>query len=244
MRSDSHQLIPFVIRTHWKYTSWTKISFSFFAEDKDNIEAGYYQVDSGSLAGCVAGKDIHVLLPFRTFFDGEIKASTFLHGFEITSNRVFGSQSPLEVQIINTSVNVTGIAVTISVTTATQVQALFVSYIAIGSAFKDAYFGSYDYITYDATTQLTHSTSVDLSNNLVDFYGFNGFILNNNGADFKLSSKWNGVQFNFESNSNFRYVNFNYLFIVGSACSHCDGYPIFYNGDCVAYCPSNANFNG
>ena len=94
VRSDSFGIIPFVIRTHWKYTSWTKLSFSFIAEDRDNIEAGYYQVDSGALAGCVAGKDIHVLLPFRTNFKGSIKALTFLHGFEITSNKVFGSNSP------------------------------------------------------------------------------------------------------------------------------------------------------
>lgn len=82
VRSDSNGVIPFVIRTHWKYTSWTKISFSFFAEDKANIEAGYYQIDSGSLAGCNTGKDIHVLLPFRTNFKGtNIKTATFLHGF-------------------------------------------------------------------------------------------------------------------------------------------------------------------
>ena len=81
VRSDSYGVIPFVIRTQWKYTSWTKISFTFLAEDRENIEAGYYQVDSGSLAGCVAGKDIHVLLPFRTNFKGAIKAQTFIHGF-------------------------------------------------------------------------------------------------------------------------------------------------------------------
>lgn len=81
VRSDSNGVIPFVIRTHWKYTSWTKISFSFFAEDKDNLEAGYYQVDSGSLAGCIAGKDIHILLPFRTYFEGDILATTFLNGY-------------------------------------------------------------------------------------------------------------------------------------------------------------------
>lgn len=102
VRSDGYGIIPFIIRTQWKYTSWTKISFTFLAEDKDNIEAGYYQVDSGSLAGCISGKDIHVLLPFRTNFKGAIKALTFLHGFEITSNKVFGSNSPFEIQVINT----------------------------------------------------------------------------------------------------------------------------------------------
>lgn len=31
IRSDSWGVIPFAIRTHWKYTSWTKITFGFFA---------------------------------------------------------------------------------------------------------------------------------------------------------------------------------------------------------------------
>jgi hypothetical protein len=79
--ADDFGTIPFVVRTEWKYTTWTQIKFSFFAEDRDHMEAGYYQVDSGALAGCVAGKDISVLLPFRTSFTGAIKASTFIHGF-------------------------------------------------------------------------------------------------------------------------------------------------------------------
>jgi hypothetical protein len=70
IRSDSNGVIPFVVRTHWKYTSWTKISFTWLAEDMDNLEAGYYQVDTGSLSGCVSGKDIHILLPFRSNFKG------------------------------------------------------------------------------------------------------------------------------------------------------------------------------
>jgi hypothetical protein len=46
------------------------------------------------LAGCISGKDISVLLPFRTNFNGTINAATFLNGFEITSNKVFGANSP------------------------------------------------------------------------------------------------------------------------------------------------------
>ena len=114
----------------------------------------------------------------------------------------------------------------------------------MGSSIDGAFFGNYNYAIYDANRVLVHAPEVDLSGNLVDFYGFNGFILNNNGADFELASKWNGVQFNFTSNSNYRYLNFNYVFMIGTACSHCDGYPIFYNGDCVAYCPANANYDG
>jgi hypothetical protein len=35
--SDSNSVIPFVIRTQWGYTQWTKITFSFLAEVSTQI---------------------------------------------------------------------------------------------------------------------------------------------------------------------------------------------------------------
>ena len=65
VRSDSRSSIPFLVRTHWKYTSWLKIGFSFLAENRLDLEAGYFQIDTGSLGSCDSGKQIKVLLPFR-----------------------------------------------------------------------------------------------------------------------------------------------------------------------------------
>ena len=56
LQTDSLAFIPFVIRTQWAYTRWTKIIFSFLAEDRTDIESGYYQIDSGLLASCISGK--------------------------------------------------------------------------------------------------------------------------------------------------------------------------------------------
>lgn len=56
LQTDSLAFIPFVIRTQWAYTRWTKIIFSFLAEDRMDIESGYYQIDSGLLASCISGK--------------------------------------------------------------------------------------------------------------------------------------------------------------------------------------------
>jgi hypothetical protein len=124
----------------------------------------------------------------------------------MTSNKVFGSFSPFEVQIINEEVNVTGISVTISVTTATQIQALFISYIAIDSTLTYAYFGNYLYSSYNPVGQLSHAPSTDLSSNIISFYGFNGFIVSNNQAAFQLTSAWNGLQFSFTTKSNYLYL--------------------------------------
>lgn len=234
-----------MIRTLRKYTSWTKITFSFFAEDQPDIEAGYYQVDSGSLAGCIASKDISVLLPFRTYFsNGNIQAVTFLNGFEITSNKFFGSNSPFEVQIINQQVNVTGIAITVSVTTVTQVQSLFISYIAFSSSYTGASIGSYLYDSYIPSSNLFYTPQTSISINLAQFYGFNGFILSNGGSGFGLTVAWNGAQFGFTTQSNYQYISFNYFFIVGGPCSACKDFPIILNGKCIAYCPSGSNYDG
>ena len=56
LKSDSLSFVPFAIRTQWLYTRWTKLVFSFLAEDRVDIESNYYQIDSGMLAGCTSGK--------------------------------------------------------------------------------------------------------------------------------------------------------------------------------------------
>ena len=72
-----------MIRTHWKYTEWVKISFSLFAEDRSDIEAGYYQVDSGILGGCESGKNLQTFLAFKneSITGGIIHHHVFLQGF-------------------------------------------------------------------------------------------------------------------------------------------------------------------
>lgn len=34
IKSESRSYLPLLIRTHWKYTSWEKISFSILVEDR------------------------------------------------------------------------------------------------------------------------------------------------------------------------------------------------------------------
>ena len=79
--------MSFIIRTQWGYTQWSRIKFSFLAEDSTQLEAGYYQVDTGSLSGCT-GKDIIAFLPFVGRIDGNVQAITFLSGFEVASVQV------------------------------------------------------------------------------------------------------------------------------------------------------------
>ena len=86
--------MPLIIRTFWKYTKWRKISFTLLAEDRNDLEIGYYQVDSGSLGGCQIGKTITILLPFKSVgLVGNVNHNVFLHGFEISPQPYTSSKS-------------------------------------------------------------------------------------------------------------------------------------------------------
>jgi len=63
------------------YTRWTKISFSFIAEASDQLQAGYYQIDSGSLSGCSLGKVISAFVPYISNNKLLTHALVFLNGF-------------------------------------------------------------------------------------------------------------------------------------------------------------------
>lgn len=81
MGSDGKTVIPFVVRTQLGYTRWTRISFSFFAESSSQIEAGYYQIDTGSLSSCISGKSIVAFIPLSSQNIALSSAITFLSGF-------------------------------------------------------------------------------------------------------------------------------------------------------------------
>ena len=83
LHSDSNTVIPFVVRTQWGYTRWTKISFYYLAEASDLINAGYYQIDTATLSACTSGKQIIAYIPTQPKSD-KWKALTFLNGFEIS----------------------------------------------------------------------------------------------------------------------------------------------------------------
>ena len=127
--SEDYSSILFLIRTPWAYTSWSRVTFHFLAEYHAHLEAGYYHIDTKILGACTASKFTQVLLPFHSDFD-IADAKAFIHGFEISSLKMGGVYSPFEVQIINLQANGTGLALTISTTTVTQVHSLLVSYIA------------------------------------------------------------------------------------------------------------------
>jgi hypothetical protein len=142
-KTDKLTSIDFLIRTQWKYTQWTMITVSFIAEDMSNFEANSFNIDTASLAGCSQSNQLNAILPFKTQGFAPIKAFTFLNGFEVSSIVNLGSNTPYEVQIITTSLNSTGLAISITVTSATKVFTVFLSVIAYDNTFQNVYSGNY-----------------------------------------------------------------------------------------------------
>ena len=245
LQTDSKAFVPFVIRTQWAYTRWTRISFSFIAEDRKDFESGYYQIDSGLLSGCASGKEIKVLLPFRSLFmpGKEIMHVVFLHGFEISTMPFSQNRrSPFEIQLTLTSTNTSGITAAFSVTTITQVNSIYVSFIAYQSTYLELAYGSFAYDPNNGQG-FTLTPPAPIPRNYARAYGITGFIINYNMQDILFKTEWTGFEFRFHLGSNealVQYLTYQYIFFIGSECSDCPGYPISFNGTCVSVCPPNS----
>lgn len=232
-----------MIRTHWKYTFWTKITFSLLIEDRKDFESGYYQIDTGLLGGCESGKSIQFVLPFKNIGTkpGFINHALFLHGFEISSQKYTADAlSPFEVQIADSLTNSSGITVLLTVTTVTQVHAIHISYVAWIATKLTLVAGNY---TYDATAgiaEVAHSPVTNIGRNYARVFGLTGFIINQNSQNISFATNWNGARFSFNlglSQSLLQYFSFQYIFFLGSECGSCPGYEFVSNGTCVEACP-------
>lgn len=243
--SDGRTVIPFVVRTHWGYTRWTKISFSFLAEASGQIEAGYYQIDTGSLSSCISGKSIVAFIPLSSQDPALSSAITFLSGFEVSSVSVNSTYlSPFEVEVVVNSVSRQGISILLSSTSATQVHSVFVSYVAYDPNIQNLVAGNYLYNKYVPSATFSHTTPIGVGKNTVSLHGFNSFILRNNQADVSLKASLVGSTFSFALSSNAFYLAYSYFFFIGGACGQCTGFSIPYNGNCVASCPPKSYFDG
>lgn len=190
VNSDSNGVIPFIVRTHWGYTRWSKISFYFLAESSDLLQVGYYQVDTATLSACISGKQIIAFIPTQCK-SNQWKALTYLNGFEITSTNPKGSFfTPYEVQVVIKSISTQGLTLLISTTSATQIHSLFVSYIAYDPSIKSVFAADILYDKYIGTTSSQNVMAADSSTHLM-FCGVSSFIIGNNGGSFGLSIRMN-----------------------------------------------------
>lgn len=239
-------MIPFIVRTQWGYTRWSLISFSFFAETSDRIVSGYYQIDTATLSSCFSGKQIIAFIP-TDCKDSSFKALTFLNGFEVSSLSPKGTYlTPFEVQVIVNSVSAQGLTLLISTTSATQVHALFISYVAYDPTIPKLSSANLLYSKYLGVATYTQKLAYDASTPGLTFFGLSGFIVANSNSPFALkltydASSNSGVA---QSGSNFYYLSWSTLSFIGGPCGYCSGFPINFNGTCLATCPPSYNFDG
>ena len=88
LESDSLTSIPFLIRAYSEHTAWSRIVFTFLAEDKLDVEASYRQIDSSNLGTCLPTKSILTKLNYAPSFLAaksspydSIQHKLFLSGF-------------------------------------------------------------------------------------------------------------------------------------------------------------------
>jgi cysteine-rich repeat protein len=243
VNADNNGVIPFVVRTHWGYTRWTKITFYFLAEASDLVQAGYYQIDTATLSACISGKQIVAFIPTECK-SNQWKALTFLNGFEITSVNSKGTFfTPYEVQVVIKSVSTQGLTLLIQTTSATQIHSLFVSYVAYDSSIKDLSAGPVLYDKYVGTSSSQTVASTPSSAHLL-FWGISSFIIGNTGASFGLDIQANTQGYLVQTAAQFYYFGYGLFVLNGGKCGQCVGYSISYQGKCVASCPPQSYYNG
>lgn len=140
------------------------------------------------------------------------------------------------------SANVSGIAASLSVTTNTQVNSVFISYVAFQTSTLSIVGGGY---LYDSSTAanagLFYAPESNIPRNFARLYGLTGFVLNYSNRKISFGAKWDGFTFTFNvgaDQSLLKYLSFSFIFFTGSECQDCPGYEIFNNNTCVAFCPA------
>ena len=76
-------------------------------------------------------------------------------------------------------VDVQGITLLIQSTSATQIHALFISYLLYNPSIPNLVAGTYKYEIYLPTNYLQFTPPIGISNNTLSFHGFNSFIIRN-----------------------------------------------------------------
>lgn len=100
-------------------------------------------------------------------------------------------RSPYELQITGSTTNSSGITVTFSVTTITQVNSIYISYITYQETSLKVISGSY---FYDSANGLgfSHSPLALIPRNYARIYGITGFIINYNQQKIIFGTEWTG----------------------------------------------------
>ena len=236
-------MIPFIVRTQYAYTKWTKITFYFLAEASDLIQAGYYQIDTATLSACMSGKQIVAYIPTQCK-SNRWKALTYLNGFEISSvNPKKTFYTPYEVQVVVKAVSTKGITLLLSTTSATQIHSLFVSYVAYDPSIQNMHAENVLYDKYIGTQKHQNEMVADESMHLM-FCGVSGFIISNNGNLFGMSISMNDKGTITQTASKFFYFSYSEFSFVGGKCGQCVDYPIYHEGKCIASCPPSSYYNG
>ena len=100
-------------------------------------------------------------------------------------------RSPFEIQLSQAVANTSGIAVSFSVTTITQLNSIYVSYIAYQGTYLELAVGGYKYDPNNGQG-FTLTPPSPIPRNYARAYGITGFIINYNMQNIQFKTEWTG----------------------------------------------------
>jgi hypothetical protein len=124
-----------------------------------------------------------------------------------------------------------------------------ISYVAFQQNFGKVYGGSYTFENYDqfptaAARSASHSPQVLINQLWARINGLSGFIINSNPNELTFDTGDFTSVYNIKINNFWKYFSYEYVFFMGGLCSDCEGFNIYYLGQCLKECPPQTIFNG
>lgn len=234
--------ISFQVRTPWRLSQWSKLSISFMAENRNDLQLGSRRIDSAFIGGCGPRSQ-----QMSINFDQAINVSPstvvrlFLHGVSSSSN----GGSAFELRLSNVAPNAQGATFTTSINGASNADHFYISYLVYDS-------NSFGIPSTDGVFERTavfSQISQSLANNRITTFSYALYGL----SSFEFSSQY-APHFSVAINSSL-FLNVNGLanvqsylavsyFLVQGSCSSCPSYPYLNGANCVQNCPQGFPLNG
>ena len=234
--------ISFQVRTPWKLGQFSKLTVSFMAENRNDIELGSRVIDSAFVGGC--GQKSQQF----SFNFGRAQSITpttvvrlFLNGISESTN----GGSPFELRLTSLSPNSQGVTFTLTINGASNIDSIYLSYLVYDSS-------SFAIPSTDGTFEraaVYNLITQQLANNRINnfnyaLYGLSGFEFSSQYAPSFSAKIDNNLLLTVTGLKNVQsYLAVSYILIRGS-CSSCSNYPYLSGTNCVQNCPQGFPQNG
>jgi hypothetical protein len=176
--------VGFLLFSNWKIISWNKITISFLAETLDSMDCVQQELVPSEADGCCINLTQNGYFPFNSNWThgNDINVTSFISGFQFEIN-TSKRDSSYSIALMRPTVNQSGVLFAVSVSEATQLQYVSLSFIMFVTS-QTAYninLGSFSQanVTGSLPLQIPQNVQPYYNNTL---YGITGFQLQNSAS--------------------------------------------------------------